>query len=143
MTSVSNNSLVASRQLTTRPSGSYEINAREYGTAAATAIGLAQAAYQGGENAVSSVVQLSSEGLQALEHGAEALGSAISTGVSELGSAISTGVTEVKHAVTSGASAVASGVGKVVDEVEDIGSTVAGYASAGVMAGKALLDELT
>ncbi len=76
--------LVASRQLVNRPSGSFEINAREYGTVAAGAIGLAQAAYQGGENAVSTVVHWSEEGLQALEDGAKDVGHAISTGLSEV-----------------------------------------------------------
>ncbi|UXH79545.1 hypothetical protein [Roseateles amylovorans] len=131
MTSVSNMPLVASRQLTSRPSGSYEINAKEYGTVAATAIGLTQAAYQGGENAVSTVVHWSEDGLQALEDGAKAVGSAVSTGVKE-----------VKDAVVDGASALAHGVGEVVDELGDIGSSVAGYVSAGVVAGKALIDEI-
>lgn len=114
MNSIPNNSLIASRQLTSRPSGSYEINAREYGSAAATAIGLAQAACQGGENAVSSIVHLSEQGLQALQHGVKDV-----------------------------ADAVVDGAGAVIDEVTDIGSTVAGYATAGAVAAKALLGELT
>ncbi len=123
--------LVASRQLVSRPSGSYEINAREYGTVAAGAIGLAQAAYQGGENAVSTVVHWSEEGLQALEDGARTVGHAISTGVSE-----------VKELATDVKDAVASGTTTVLREAGDIGSTVGGYLAAGAVAGKALIDEI-
>lgn len=98
MTSVLNNSLVASRQLTSRPSGSYEINAREYGGVAAGAIGLAQAACQGGELAASTVVQLSARALQALEDGAGAvvdgLGDA-ADGIGDLGSSVMGCVTDV------------------------------------------------
>ncbi len=131
MSSVSNIPLVASRQLTSRPSGSYEINAREYGSVAATAIGLTQAAVQGGENAVSAVVHWSEDGLHALEDGAQAVARAIGTGVRE-----------VKEAVVDGAHALAHGAGAVVDEVSDLGGSVAGYLAAGVVAGKALVDEL-
>jgi len=138
MTSIPNNALVASRQLTSRPSGSYEINAREYGTVAASAIGLTQAVYQGAENAVSSIVSLSEEGLQALENGASSVGHALSEGAHYLGDAASS----VKHAVVSGAESLASGVGTVVDEIEDVGSTVAGYVSAGAVAGRAIIDEI-
>lgn len=123
--------LVASRQLVNRPSGSFEINAREYGTVAAGAIGLAQAAYQGGENAVSSLVHLSEEGLQALEDGAKCVGHAISTGVSE-----------VKDLAVDVKDAVASGAGTVIKEAGELGSTVGGYLAAGAVAGKALIDEI-
>ena len=95
---------LASRQLVNRPSGSFEINAREYGSVAAGAIGLAQAAWQGGENAVSSVVHWSEDGLQALEDGAKAVGHAVSSGVSEVAELAG----EVKDAVASGASTVLS-----------------------------------
>ncbi len=122
---------VASRQLVDRPSGSFEINAREYGSVAAGAIGLAQAAWQGGENAVSSVVHWSEEGLQALEDGAKAVGHAVSSGVSE-----------VKELATDVKDAVASGATTVLKEAGDIGSTVGGYLAAGAVAGKALIDEI-
>ncbi|MDH0865248.1 hypothetical protein [Mitsuaria sp. GD03876] len=122
---------VASRQLVNRPSGSFEINAREYGSVAAGAIGLAQAAVQGGENAVSTVVHWSEEGLQALEDGAKAVGQAVSTGVGEAKALAG----EVKDAVVSGA-------GTVMKEAGDLGSTVGGYLAAGAVAGKALIDEI-
>ncbi|WP_067068644.1 hypothetical protein [Roseateles chitosanitabidus] len=124
--------LIASQQLVSRPGGSFEINAREYGTVAAGAIGLAQAAVQGGENAVSAVVHWSEEGLQALEDGAKSLGSAVSTGMSE-----------VKEVATDVKNAVVSGTGTALKELGDAGSTVAGYLAAGAAAGKALIDELT
>ncbi|ANH68715.1 hypothetical protein [Mitsuaria sp. 7] len=123
--------LVASRQLVNRPSGSFEINAREYGTVAAGAIGLAQAAYQGGENAVSAVVHWSEEGLQALEDGAK-----------DVGHAISTGLSEVKELAGDVKDAVASGTSTVMKEAGDLGSTVGGYLAAGAVAGKALIDEI-
>lgn len=124
--------LIASQQLVSRPSGSFEINAREYGTVAAGAIGLAQAAVQGGENAVSSVVHWSEEGLQALEDGAKAVGSAVSTGAQE-----------IKEVATDVKNAVVSGTGTALKELGDAGSTVAGYLAAGAAAGKAIIDELT
>lgn len=124
--------LIASQQLVSRPSGSFEINAREYGTVAAGAIGLAQAAVQGGENAVSSVVHWSEEGLQALEDGAKAVGSAVSTGAQE-----------IKEVATDVKNAVVSGTGTALKELGEAGSTVAGYLAAGAAAGKAIIDELT
>ncbi|WP_343633045.1 hypothetical protein [Roseateles sp.] len=124
--------LIASQQLVSRPSGSFEINAREYGTVAAGAIGLAQAAVQGGENAVSSVVHWSEEGLQALEDGAKAVSLAVSTGVQE-----------IKEVATDVKNAVVSGTGTALKELGDAGSTVAGYLAAGAAAGKAIIDELT
>ncbi|MFX1680924.1 hypothetical protein PV762_16975 [Mitsuaria sp. CC2] len=123
--------LVASRQLVSRPSGSFEINAREYGTVAAGAIGLAQAAYQGGENAVSTVVHWSEEGLQALEDGARGVGHALSTGLSD-----------VKELAGDVKDAVASGTSTVMKEIGDVGATVGGYLAAGAVAGKALIDEI-
>jgi len=123
--------LVASRQLVSRPSGSFEINAREYGTVAAGAIGLAQAAYQGGENAVSTVVHWSEEGLQALEDGARGVGHALSTGLSD-----------VKELAFDVKDAVASGTSTVMKEIGDVGATVGGYLAAGAVAGKALIDEI-
>ena len=122
---------LASRQLVNRPSGSFEINAREYGSVAAGAIGLAQAAWQGGENAVSSVVHWSEDGLQALEDGAKAVGHAVSSGVSEVAELAG----EVKDAVASGASTV-------MREAGELGSSVGAYLAAGAVAGKALVDEI-
>lgn len=123
--------LVASRQLVSRPSGSFEINAREYGTVAAGAIGLAQAAVQGGENAVSTVVHWSEEGLQALQDGAKTIGHAVSSGVGEM-----------KELAGDVKDAVASGAGTVMKEAGEIGSAVGGYLAAGAVAGKALIDEI-
>ncbi|PIM53131.1 hypothetical protein CS062_11060 [Roseateles chitinivorans] len=122
---------VASRQLVSRPSGSFELNAREYGSVAAGAIGLAQAAWQGGENAVSTVVHWSEDGLQAIEDGAKAVGHAVSSGVSE--------VTELAGEVKD---AVAHGASTVMKEAGELGSSVAGYLAAGAVAGKALIDEI-
>lgn len=155
MSTISSSTLpVAARQLTSKPSGSYEINAREYGPLAAGAIGLSQAAWQGGENAVSSVVSLSEAGLQKLSQGAQA----VADGVSDAAEAVVDGVQDAAQAVVDGVSdaaqAVADGAETLVDEgaellqdgwdaLGDLGESVTGYLTAGVVAGKALLDELT
>jgi X-X-X-Leu-X-X-Gly heptad repeat protein len=166
MSTISSSTLpVAARQLTSKPSGSYEINAREYGPLAAGAIGLTQAAWQGGENAVSSVVSLSEAGLQKLSEGASAVADGVAEaaetvvdGVEDAAQAVSDGLSDAADAVVDGVSdaaqAVADGAEALVDQgaellqdgwdaLGDLGESVTGYLTAGVVAGKALLDELT
>ena len=120
LSTLSNLLPVASGLTPRKQLGSFEVNAREFGPVAATAIGAVQA----GATAAETVYEFSTESL------------------SKLGQAAEQAVDQVVDAVEDGYEAVSDTLGDIVDGVGDAAQSVAGYAALGLAAGKRLVNEL-
>lgn len=118
---------IASNSIPKSQQGSFEINSKEFGPVAATAIGVTQAA----EEAAGTVCSISSSGLHKLgalaEDGVELLEDAAQAVYSPVAKAART----IGHGLSEAGSAVADAAG-----------SVAGYATLGLAAGKQLISEV-
>jgi len=110
--------------------GTFEINAKEFGSVVATAIGAAQAVGQ----AVSDSYSFSAQGLQSLADEGEQLVGAIADGAAAVVSAVADAPAEIGAAIAQAGSDVADWVGSAVDTVEDAAANVAAYVGLGAAA---------
>ena len=142
---------VASDSIPKNQLGSFEINSKEFGPLAASAIGTAQALTDAGETAY----KFSSESLEALgrsaagaaESALEAAGelaSTVTAGAEALVNDTVQGATQAVSTAKSAANQLVDGVEQAMDETLDtlgsVGSSLAGYASLGAAAATHLLD---
>jgi phage-related protein len=147
---------IASGSIPKQQLGSFEMNSKEFGSVAAGAIGLVQAAGEAGDT----VVNLSTRGLDQLNRatqqayqGVDDAVDAVGNAVEAVGDAIGDVVDTVQEAASDVVDGIQDGYQAVVDSIEDgyqavadtlsdAGSQVASYAALGLAAGRHLINEL-
>ena len=99
------------------------------------------------EEGASAVADGVAEAAETVVDGVEDAAQAVSDGLSDAADAVVDGVSDAAQAVADGAEALVDQGAELLqdgwDALGDLGESVTGYLTAGVVAGKALLDELT
>lgn len=155
---------VASNTISKSQLGSFEMNSKEFGPAAASVIGVAQAVGDAGET----LATFSAESLEKLGEAATAVINGISDGVEQVANTVTDGASQLASTVSQKAELAASTVTQtatqlansvkqtasdIVDGVQDaasetldtlseFGSNVASYGTLGVAAAEHLISEL-
>jgi hypothetical protein len=129
---------VASGSIPKNQLGSFEMNAKEFGPVAASAIGLAQAAGQAGDT----VINLSTRGLDQLSRASQQVYQGVGDAVEAVGDAIEEVVDTVQDAASDVVEGIEDGFTAVTDTLSDAGNQVASYAALGLAAGRHLINEL-